>query len=138
MAGRARVLIADDDPDLLDAVAEVLTQLGADVVQATNGAQLIENLADHGPFDLVVTDVAMPWMNGIRAMRAARIAGLGASLIVMTALRDDSIAADVRAVGGTLLRKPFKLAELESVATKLLGQRGVSVVRVEKQGEPKQ
>jgi two-component system response regulator MprA len=136
MAVRARVLVADDDPDLLAAVAEGLTQLGADVIQAGNGGQLIDQLADNGPFDLVVTDVAMPWMSGIHAMRAARIAGLGTALIVMTALRDNSIPADVRAIGGTLLRKPFRLAELEAIATKLLAQRGVPVAHVKKDGEP--
>jgi CheY-like chemotaxis protein len=35
---------------------------------------LIEQLADHGPFDLVRTDVAMPWMNSLRAIHAAQTA----------------------------------------------------------------
>ena len=119
----ARVLVADDDPELLESVAEALTRVGADVVQATNGAQLIEHMADHGPFDLVVTDIAMPWMSGVRAMRAARTAGLGMPLVVMTALRDAGIAAEVKSVGATLLRKPFALGELETVAEKLLAKR---------------
>jgi CheY-like chemotaxis protein len=123
MLSGARVLVADDDPELLQSVAEALTRVGADVVQATNGAQLIEHMADHGPFDLVVTDIAMPWMSGVRAMRAARTAGLGMPLVVMTALRDDGIAAEVKSVGATLLRKPFALGELESVAAKLLAKR---------------
>jgi len=80
-------------------------------------------MADHGPFDLVVTDIAMPWMSGVRAMRAARTAGLGMPLVVMTALRDEGIAAEVKSVGATLLRKPFALGELESVAAKLLAKR---------------
>ena len=135
MLSSARVLVADDDPELLEAVAEALTRLGADVIQASNGAQLIEQLADKGPFDLVVTDIAMPWMTGVRAMRAARIAGLGTPLIVMTALRDDSIPAQVRAVGATLLRKPFELAELESAAAKLLAQRRVPAGRSDDKSE---
>lgn len=123
MLSSARILVADDDPELLESVAEALTRLGADVVQAANGAQLIERLADQGPFDLVVTDIAMPWMTGVRAMRAARTAGLGMPLIVMTALRDENIAADAKSLGATLLRKPFGLAELESAAAKLLANR---------------
>ena len=119
----ARVLVADDDPELLESVTEALTRVGADVVQATNGAQLIEHMADHGPFDLVVTDIAMPWMSGVRAMRAARTAGLGMPLVVMTALRDAGIAAEVKSVGATLLRKPFALGELETVAAKLIAKR---------------
>jgi len=125
MPFEARVLVADDDPELLDAVAEGLTRLGADVIRARNGAELIDRLAEDGPFDLVVTDIAMPWMTGLRAIHAARTAGLDTSVIVMTGLRDEGIPARVRALGGSaaLLEKPFTLADLESVASKLLAQR---------------
>ena len=120
----ARILVADDDPDLLDAVAIALEHRGAVVSRASNGAELIDRLADSGPFDLVVTDVAMPWLNGIRAMRAARTAGLRMSVIVMTALRDKSLRQQVDALGGSaaLLRKPFGLDELEAVASNLLNR----------------
>ena len=87
MVAGARILVADDDPELLDVVDENLTRRGADVTRATNGAELFENLAEKGPFDLIVTDVAMPWMTGVQAMHAARTAGLGTPIVVMTALR---------------------------------------------------
>ena len=118
----AHVLVADDDPQLLDAVADGLTRLGADVVRADSGANLIEQLASAGPFDLVVTDISMPWMSGLQAIRSTRAAGLATSVIVMTALTDERIPAQVRALGGKalLLRKPFGLSELESAASKLL------------------
>jgi CheY-like chemotaxis protein len=121
-----RILVADDDPDLLDAVAKALAHLDALVTRATNGAELIESLADKGPFDLVVTDIAMPWMTGVQAMHATRTAGLGTSVIVITALRDESIPTRVRALGenAVLLRKPFSFTELEAVVLKLLGQPG--------------
>jgi CheY-like chemotaxis protein len=125
MLSGARVLVADDDLELLEAIADALGRLDADVVRATNGAELIDRLADSGPFDLVVTDIAMPWMTGVRAMRAARLAGLGMSLIVITGLRDPTISAEVRALGrnAALLRKPFEMSEFESVASKLLAER---------------
>ena len=121
----ARVLVADDDAEFLDVVAEGLSRLGADVIRARNGAELIDHLAEHGPFDLVVTDIAMPWMTGLRAMHAARTAGLDTSVIVITGLREERIPARVKALGGNavLLEKPFTLADLESVALKLLAQR---------------
>jgi len=122
MSSHARVLVADDDPLLLDAVAESLTRMGADVVRAESGAELIDQLADEGPFDLVVTDISMPWMSGLQAVHSARTAGLGTSVIVMTALRDEKIPAQVKALGehAVLLRKPFELADLEAVASALL------------------
>ena len=125
MLSGTRVLVADDDPELLDAISDALTRLGADVARSRNGAELIENLADKGPFDLVVTDIAMPWMTGVQAIHAARSAGLGTSVIVMTALREEGIAARVKALGknAALLHKPFALTELESLVTRLLAQR---------------
>jgi DNA-binding response OmpR family regulator len=81
-------------------------------------------MAEKGPFDLVVTDIAMPWMTGISAMNAARTAGLGMSVIVMTALMDEAIPSRVKALGAaSLLHKPFTLTQLESVVTKLLAHR---------------
>ena len=120
----ARILVADDDPLLLEAVADALTGLGARVTRAATGAELVDELAAAGPFDLVVTDVAMPWMSGLTAMRAARTAGLGTAVIVMTARQEEQIPAQVRALGrnAVLLRKPFGLDELEKIASKLLAR----------------
>ena len=122
----ARVLVADDDPEWLEVVASALTGLGADVTLAKDGAELIEYLAADGPFDLVVTDVSMPWMTGVRAMHAARTTGLGTPVIVMTALRDDWLPARVAGLGqnAALLHKPFALADLESLASRLVAERG--------------
>jgi DNA-binding response OmpR family regulator len=122
MLPHAHVLVADDDPLLLDAVAEALTTMGADVRRATSGAELIDQLAHAGPFDLVVTDVGMPWMSGLQAIRSTRAAGLATSVIVMTGLPDERIPAQVQALGkdAILLRKPFELTELEAAASMLL------------------
>ena len=125
MVPAARVLVAEDDPIQLRTVADALTQLGLEVVQASNGAELIERLADEGPFALVITDIRMPWMDGLKAMHATRAAGLGTAIIVMTALRDARVDAMVHALGenAMLLRKPFSLADLESAVQTLLAQR---------------
>ena len=126
-----RVLVADDDPLLLATVADALTHVGAFVAPAASGAELIEQLANKGPFDLVVTDVSMPWMSGLQAMHAIRTAGLGTPMIVMTALPDERIPSQVRALGdnAVLLRKPFDLTELLSAAATLLERRSTIVAR---------
>lgn len=127
-----RILVADDDPGFLASVSEALAGLGAEVVLAESGAELVEQLADQGPFALVITDVAMPWMSGLQAMHSARAIGLGVPIIVMTALTDERIAAQVQVLGvnAILLRKPFELEDLESAVERLLssepGRRGAS------------
>ncbi len=120
-----RVLAADDDPQLLEAIVASLERLDADVVRARNGAEVIDRLADSGPFDLVVTDIAMPWMTGLSSVRAARTAGLEMPVIVITALPDDTIPAEVDALGAnvTLLRKPFDVSDLTSIAERLTRRR---------------
>jgi len=130
MIDDARVLVADDDPLLLATVADALTHLGANVTSAASGAELIERMAHEGPFDLVVTDISMPWMNGLQAMQAARSAGVGTSVIFMTALADERIPAQVRALGenALLLRKPFDLSQLVAAASELLARKRTTAV----------
>ena len=126
----ARVLVADDDPLLLATVVDALTHFGAKVTSAASGAELIEQMANEGPFDLVVTDVSMPWMNGLQAMQAARAAGLGTSVIFITALADERIPSQVRALGenARLLRKPFDLSQLVAAASELLARKRTTTV----------
>ena len=123
MLPHSRILVADDDPQLLQTLVEGLSRLGADVTCAENGAELIEQLANEGPFDLVITDITMPWMDGVEAIHSAQSVGLGTPVIIMTALQIDDIPADVRALDPqhtALVRKPFTLSQLESVVTTLL------------------
>jgi two-component system cell cycle sensor histidine kinase/response regulator CckA len=125
MLDKARVLVADDDPQLLETVADALMFAGTTVSRAASGAELIEQLGNHGPFDLVVTDISMPWMNGLQAMQAIRTAGLGTPVIVMTALADEQLPSQIRALGenALLLRKPFDRAQLIDAASSLLALR---------------
>jgi CheY-like chemotaxis protein len=120
--GTLRILVADDDPEVLSDVAAALEDLGATVARAASGAELIEHLGEDDPYDLVVTDVAMPWMTGLQAMQSTRYAGLATPVIVMTALRDPEIPAQVQALGdqALLLQKPFGLGELARAIGKLI------------------
>jgi len=126
MLRHVRVLVADDDVELLGTIAAALERSGAEVVRAESGAELLERIADEAAFDLVITDVAMPWLNGLYAMHSARTVGLETPVIVMTALKDDRLPDQVRSLGerAVLLRKPFDLDELESTASRLLSSDG--------------
>jgi len=121
MDARPRILVADDDFQLLSVITRALEQDGADVVRASSGDELIERLAE-GPYALVITDISMPWMTGLQAMHSARYLGLSTPVIVMTALKGEEIAQQVAALGDNVLflRKPFELQELEAAMAKLL------------------
>ena len=111
-----RVLVADDDPDLLETVAAALSAAGATVVRASSGAELLERVAEDGVFDLVITDVSMPWMTGLQVAHSMREVGLAIPLVVMTGVRDSTLPERVRSLGEdvTLLRKPFDLEQLRA------------------------
>jgi len=111
---------------MLGAVDDALARLGYEVVRAGSGADLVDQLANQGPFDLIVSDISMPWMDGLKALRSLRSAGLATPVIVMTALTDQQIPAQVQALGpqAILLRKPFELDELEAAVAMLVSHHG--------------
>jgi CheY-like chemotaxis protein len=106
---------------MLGAVADAFARRNYDVVLAQSGAELVEQLANHGPFDLIVADVSMPWMDGLKALSSMRAAGLATPIIVMTALREPQLPSQVRALSpAVLLRKPFEVDELDDAVAKLM------------------
>ncbi|MGN6109579.1 MAG: response regulator [Kofleriaceae bacterium] len=111
---RLRALIADDDADLLETVTDVVRDLDVDAATATTGHELLVRFAEDGPFDFVITDVAMPWMTGLQVLHAARTAGGLVPVVVMTALRDPMVARQTLSLGdqASLLLKPFSLERL--------------------------
>src|SRR5690242_4437345 len=94
-----RVLVADDDLAMLEMMSHVLAAIGLDVITAISGGDLLEKVAHQGPFDLVVTDVAMPWMSGLQVMHSVRAAGEQCPVVVITGLRNQKTADEVSALG---------------------------------------
>jgi CheY-like chemotaxis protein len=119
---RIRVLVADDDREMLEMVSRVIDQLGFEVITACSGADLLEKVGEQGPFDLVVTDVAMPWMSGLQVMHSARTAGMRCPVIVITALRDHRTADQVETLGAEVqrLNKPFSVDKLKETVLALV------------------
>ena len=118
----ARVLVADDDPGMLELVAEALERPGVTVLRAENGGELLDLLASQGPFDLIVTDVSMPWMSGLQVANSARTAGVITPMIIISATKDPSLDEQVAALGANarLLRKPFGFEELDATVKSLV------------------
>jgi two-component system response regulator FlrC len=111
-----RILVAEDDADLLSTVSSALELWGHEVIRVDNGIDLIEHLAGDEPFDLVISDISMPWITGLHVLQSARYAGFEVPVIVMTALRGAEIPEQVRRLGSRarLLQKPFDLDGLRA------------------------
>jgi two-component system cell cycle response regulator CpdR len=123
-----RALVADDHADLLEVVSHILEQVGIDVVRASCAADLLERLAADGPFDVIVTDVEMPWMTALHVMQSAHAAGLTCPVIVMTVRRDRKTNAQIGSLGQDvhLLPKPFSRAQLWAALFESLRPRPVT------------
>jgi len=118
MADRKRILVADDDPDLLDLLKMNLSAQGYEILTAANGRDALQ-IASSEPLDLAILDVMMPYVDGYHV--ANEIAGMSDDpprILIMTS-RDSSREKGVAALAGavSMLQKPFTLSELnESVA----------------------
>jgi CheY-like chemotaxis protein len=115
-----RVLVADDDPTTLSAVSHALELIGYVVTRAEDGDEFLQCVAEHGPFDLIVTDVAMPWMTGLQVAHSVRAAGIDTPIVVMTALAVVPNAASLLGPNAAVLRKPFGLDRLRTTIRQLV------------------
>ena len=88
---KTRVLLADDHQILLDGLKEVLERRFHVVACATSGSQLVSLALRHKP-QVIVTDIGMPDMDGIEAVRKVRAAGLKPKVVFLTMLGDPMIA----------------------------------------------
>jgi DNA-binding response OmpR family regulator len=106
-----RVLVVDDDHNILDFVDMALSYEGYDVITAEDGEAAID-LVDRSNPELILLDMHMPVMDGWEfSQRYNKVPGPHAPIIVLTAAMDAASAAkDIQADG--FLGKPFDLGEL--------------------------
>ena len=113
-----RILIADDDLGILEAMESLLSQRYG-VITARDGEEALERW-DEEPVDLVILDLLMPLMDGESALVALRERGFDAPIIVMSAHADR--LGRTRLLGADdFLAKPFEFRELEAMIERLLG-----------------
>lgn len=88
---KRKILIADDEPDILEILSFNLTQAGYEVVTAKNGIEAVERAKKHRP-DLVILDVMMPGKTGIEVCNVLRTmpAFKHTLIIFLTAMSDES------------------------------------------------
>ena len=118
----ARILIADDEPKLLQAVAIRLTASGFTCEIASNGREALEKLATWVP-DLVIADLLMPEVDGYALLRQLKSDPRTGALpvIILTAVPDDMLTRRAKELKGIcILQKPFETVELVNTVRRLL------------------
>jgi signal transduction histidine kinase/CheY-like chemotaxis protein len=107
---QARILVCDDDPDVLGLVGTFLREDGCTVLEAETPLKALEMIETEPPFDLLLVDYAMPQMNGVAVIDRARAHQQDMKVLLMSGHAD---VPHARTTSGTpLIAKPFKTAEL--------------------------
>ena len=117
----ARVLVCDDEEAMRGFLARAMRRQGHVVSEAGDGAQALEILRDEADFDLLITDIRMPVMDGI-ALALNVVRDFPATTIVLTTgyAEQRERAADLKALIFGVLSKPFTLEALNEIAAAAL------------------
>jgi len=109
-----KILVVEDDPDLLGILSEFLSMQGAEVAQALNGKEALVCLSK-GSIELVLSDVQMPVMDGVELIKAIKKLNHASPKVFLTSGHsslDEELAAQLGAAA--FITKPFKLQHLLS------------------------
>jgi DNA-binding response OmpR family regulator len=123
VVSKIRILVADDDPNCRELVARALGGPGTEVLTATDGGELLELTADdEHVLDLIVTDINMPWMEGLQVLASIREAGLTTPVLVITGVTRPDLETSIDRMGrARVLYKPFDVDQLRNAIAVLLG-----------------
>ena len=120
----ARILLVDDEEPIRSFLKRGLELDGHVVKTAGDGGEGLDRLAqEEGAFDLLITDIRMPMMDGIALALAAKRDFPGLTIILMTGFADQrERAKGLEAIVADVLTKPFSLGDLRSAVSHALGR----------------
>lgn len=123
--GRPRILVIDDERVLRETIADTLRMDGFDVQAAADGKDGLE-LIGRSPFDLILSDLRMPEMDG-RALydevRRNHPQALERMVFVTAQAHGPEYGPFLRETGAPVLDKPFTLQQLRHVVERMIGRR---------------
>lgn len=118
-----RVLIVDDEPKVVNALAASLSSAGNayDVETANNADEALEKI-QQGLYTLLITDYIMPEMNGLDLARAVRLVSPETQVVLMTAYGTDGLRNTAEGELDGFLDKPFSVAQIREIVSRAIGQ----------------
>jgi CheY-like chemotaxis protein len=110
---KARILVVDDQPEVASVIRAVLVREGFDAEMAFSGTAALDSLMSGHRFDLIITDVRMPEMDGFELLRRVRKSTKNLPVILMTgqATPEHRLRALEQGASG-YLSKPFEVKAL--------------------------
>ena len=121
-AGHPRVLVVDDEASIRDLLSKTLALAEYDVDLAPDGRTALERLRII-PYDLLITDLKMPGVDGLAVIREARRLKADIPVIIITGFSTEASAIEAVNLGGSgYLTKPFRVPRVLAAAAKALGE----------------
>jgi DNA-binding NtrC family response regulator len=112
MAEPLRILVVDDNEDLLKTLSQILKRHGFDVEIAADGSMAVDRYL-HGDFNVTLMDIDLPGINGVEAFRLIREMDPKASVILMTGYSDeDLIQLAINEGAHCVLYKPIRIDKM--------------------------
>ena len=116
----ARILVVDDDRQLADNLVEYLSKLGYQAAPAYGGREAL-TMFEQGDFQLVITDLKMPEMDGMELLEAVKALDRRVVAMVITGYGTIESAVEAMKKGAyDYIPKPFKMEELEVIVSRAL------------------
>jgi excisionase family DNA binding protein len=120
--GRPRVLVVDDEAAIRDLLSKTLALAEYDVDMAPDGRTALERLRII-PYDLLITDLKMPGVDGLTVIREARRLKADLPVIIITGFSNEASAIEAVNLGVSgYLTKPFRVPRVLAAASKALGE----------------
>jgi excisionase family DNA binding protein len=121
-AGRPRILVVDDEAAIRDLLTKTLALAEYDVDLAPDGRTALERLRLI-PYDLLITDLKMPGIDGLTVVREARRLKADIPVIIITGFSTEASAIEAVNLGVSgYLTKPFRVPRVLAAAAKALGE----------------
>ena len=122
LAGRPRVLVVDDEASIRDLLSKTLALAEYEVDLAPDGRTALERLRIV-PYDLLITDLKMPGVDGLAVIREARRMKADIPVIIITGFSTEASAIEAVNLGvAGYLTKPFRVPRVLAAAAKALGE----------------
>ena len=120
-AANPKVLVVDDEPDLLELLELTLSRMGLDTTRARDRRRSRSRLLDKEPFDLCLTDMRLPDGEGLRVVEHINQKGLDLPVAVITAYGSaENAVAALKAGAFDYLAKPVALEQLRALVKQAL------------------
>ena len=117
----AKILLAEDDQSMRDFLTLALTKAGHNVTAKENGLEALEELEKNQSYDLLLTDIVMPGMDGIELSQRATNAHPNLKVMFITGFAAVAMGSkDIQRKEAKVLSKPFHLKDLVGQVNSLL------------------